>query len=105
MLHNILKAFFIAQVSFEKLVSAKPCPWVVVGKSLDAPKDIGGCQYKQMASCQNRFQEMKTNLRGFLRPRLKDILESTIGDSREINELRAEIATLRSELLEFRSSV
>src|ERR1700733_4671563 len=112
MIHSVLKSFFIAQVACERLFTKRG--ELILRSEADFINDkayarpsaqgansIGssdsGCAFK------NGVGHLKAELRKFLRPRFREILEGTIGDSREINEIRAEIATLRSEIMELRS--
>jgi hypothetical protein len=112
MIHSVLKSFFMAQVACERLVNKRGELIVrseadfINDKDYSSPRPREAnlfsageseCVFKKGAD------HFKSELRKFLRPRLREILEGTIGDSREINEIRAEIATLRSEIIELRS--
>ena len=112
MIHSVLKSFFMAQVACERLVTKRG--ELIVRSEADSindkryssarPQDANSFGTSgSECSIKNGAAHFKNELRKFLRPRLRGILEGTIGDSREINEIRAEIATLRSEIIELRS--
>ncbi len=132
MLHKVLQTYFAVQVALERLLATEAETFAVVSQRADRWKKNGRLVRKNgQATAGNarsnedpkkdsnehfdrhfilRFfrwhnpDSLKRDLRDYLRPHLREVIESTIGDSREINELRAEIATLRSEIIELRSS-
>ena len=104
----------MAQVACERLLT-KRGELIVAPRTTDFTGNNGGGKGKDRAqkaltssapTCplMKSADQCKADLRNFLRPRLRGLLEATLGDSREINEIRAEIATLRSEIIELKSS-
>ncbi len=112
MIHSVIKSFFLAQVACERLVQKRG--ELIVRKEADfineqsyssaKSHDHAGPTVKSGSGLADGAEYLKCKMRNFLRPRLRGLLEATIGDSREVNELRAEIATLRSEIIELRSA-
>lgn len=71
-----------------------------ISESKDKAKQVVSDLYQQVWQ---RSEVLETQVREKLRRQVSDFSLGALGDSSEINELRAELATLRAEIAELKS--
>ena len=115
MFRPLVKLLFLAKATFEvgrehvedalDAVTAKASEVKVQGserytESKDKVKEVAGEVYQQVW---NRSEVLESQVREKLKRQVADFSLGALGDSSEINELRAELATLRAEIAELKS--
>jgi hypothetical protein len=111
----VIKLLFLTKAAFEvgrervedvlDTVTAKACEYKSqgterFGESKNKVKEFAGEVYQQVWQ---RSEVLETQVREKLKRQVSDFSLGALGDSSEINELRAELATLRAELAEIKS--
>lgn len=111
----VVKLLFLAKAAFEvgrervedalDTVTAKATEYKSQGsdkfnESRDKVKEVAGEVYQQVWQ---RSEVLETQVREKLKRQVSDFSLGALGDSSEINELRAELATLRAEIAELKS--
>lgn len=111
----VVKVLFLAKAAFEvgrervedalDSVTAKVCEYKSQGserlnEGRDKAKEVAGEVYQQVWQ---RSEVLESQVREKLKRQVADFSLGALGDSTEINELRAELATLRAELAEIKS--
>jgi hypothetical protein len=111
----VVKLLFLTKAAFEvgreriedvlDAVTAKAGEYKSQGtekfsESRSKVKEFAGEVYQQVW---NRSEALENQVREKLKRQVSDFSLGALGDSSEINELRAELATLRAELAEIKS--
>ena len=115
MFRPVVKVLFLARAAFEvgrervedalDTVTSRVCEYKSQGterfnESRDKAKEAASEVYQQIWQ---RSEVLETQVREKLKRQVADYSLGALGDSSEINELRAELATLRAELAEIKS--
>lgn len=115
MFRPVVKVLFLAKAAFEvgrervedvlDNVTAKVCEYKTQGndrlsEGRDKAKEVASELYQQVWQ---RSEVLESQVREKLKRQVADYSLGALGDSTEINELRAELATLRAELAEMKS--
>lgn len=116
MFRPIVKMLFLSKAALEvgrervedavDSVTAKATEYKSLGnerfsESKDKVKDVASELYQQVWQ---RSEVLEGQVREKLKRQVADFSLGALGDSSEINELRAEMATLRAEIAEMKSS-
>lgn len=115
MLRAILKAFFISKAAFEVgrervedyldaiTARADECKSSGTDRIQEAREHVKSVASEFAQTVWQRSESIENQLREQIRRQVADFSIGALGDTTEINELRAEVATLRAELQEIKS--
>jgi len=114
-LRPIMKLFFLTKAAFEvgrervedylDTLTARADEYKSSGtdRIQEAKEQITGCANELAQKIWQRSESIEGELKERIRRQIADFSLGALGDTTEINELRAEIATLRAEISELKS--